>query len=96
MSAPGVARRSRIAAEVRSLERIDRGAGLMQPRIDFFPIVLEFGGIPDATEREFFLSLPATFALPAETIDRLSAIGGTSWRTSPQFQRFLRAVQATK
>ena len=55
--------------------------------------VLDFAGIPDTAEREFFLGLPTSLALPAETIDRLRAIGGTLLRASPQFQQFLRAVQ---
>lgn len=86
--------RWRLASEVRSLEsRLDSRAGPTQPRIDFYPIVLDFAGIPDPEERSFFLDLPTSFALPAETIDRLRAIGGTLLRRSPQFQQFLRAVQ---
>ena len=86
--------RWRLAAKVQLLERrADSGAGPTPPRIDFYPIVLDFTGIPDPEERRFFLDLPTSFALPAETIDRLRAIGGTLLRTSPQFQQFLRAVQ---
>jgi NTE family protein len=86
--------RWRLAGEVQSLEaRIDATTGPARPQIDFYPIVLDFAGIPDADERRFFLDLPTSLALPAEAIDRLRAIGGTLLRTSPQFQNFLRAVQ---
>ena len=86
--------RWKLAGEVQSLERkLDPAAGSTRPQIDFYPIVLDFAGIPDSAEREFFLGLPTSLALPAETIDRLRAIGGTLLRASPQFQRFLRAVQ---
>lgn len=86
--------RWKLAAEVQSLERqLDQAAGPAPPRIDFYPIVLDFAGIPDPAERAFFLGLPTTLALPAETVDRLRAIGGTLLRASPQFQQFLRAVQ---
>ncbi|MFO1398125.1 MAG: patatin-like phospholipase family protein [Burkholderiales bacterium] len=86
--------RWRLAAEVRSLERkLDSSAGPTRPRVDFYPIVLDFAGIPDPAEREFFTSLPTTFALPGETVDRLRAIGGTLLRASPQFQQFWHAVQ---
>lgn len=86
--------RWKLAGEVQSLERkLDAAAGSTRPQIDFYPIVLDFAGIPDSAEREFFLGLPTSLALPAETIDRLRAIGGTLLRASPQFQRFLRAVQ---
>ena len=86
--------RWRLAGEVRSLDRTrDSVAGSSRPRIDFYPIVLDFAGIPDADERKFFLDVPTSFALPAETIDRLRAIGGKLLRESPQFQQFLRAVQ---
>ena len=86
--------RWKLVGEVQSLERkLDPAAGSTRPQIDFYPIVLDFAGIPDSAEREFFLGLPTSLALPAETIDRLRAIGGTLLRASPQFQRFLRAVQ---
>jgi len=86
--------RWRLAAEAESLERrLGSSSGPARPAIEFYPIVLDFAGIPDPAEREFFISLPTTFALPAETIDRLRAIGGTLLRASPQFQQFWRAVQ---
>ena len=86
--------RWKLAGEVQSLEaRLRRTPGGTPPRIEFYPIVLDFAGIPDPDERKFFLGLPTSLALPAETIDRLRAIGGTLLRASPQFQKFLRAVQ---
>ncbi len=60
---------------------------------EFFPIVLDFDGIADLTEREFFHSLPTSLTLPAETIDRLRAVAGTLLRESPQFRSFLRSIE---
>ena len=86
--------RWKLEGEVQSLEaRLHGVPGGTPPRIEFYPIVLDFAGIPDPDERKFFLGLPTSLALPAETIDRLRAIGGTLLRASPQFQKFLRAVQ---
>ena len=62
------------------------------PDIEFYPIVLDFAGISDAADREFFLGLPTTLALPDQTIDRLRAVGGSLLRESPQFQHLLRAL----
>jgi NTE family protein len=88
--------RWKLAGEVQSLEaKMRKSPGATPPQIEFYPIVLDFAGIPDADERRFFLGLPTSLALPAETIDRLRAIGGTLLRASPQFREFLRAVQGT-
>ena len=85
--------RWKLVGEVQSLEaKLHQAPGRTQSRIEFYPIVLDFAGIPDVAEREFFLGLPPSLAWPAETIDRLRAIGGTLLRASPQFQQFLRAV----
>jgi NTE family protein len=89
--------RWKLAAEVQKLEsKLDPGAVPPGPQIDFYPIVLDFAGIPDVAEREFFLGLPTSLALPDTTIDRLRGIGGTLLRESPQFQKFLRAVQGPR
>ena len=88
--------RWKLVGEVQTLEaKLHRASDRAQSPIEFYPIVLDFAGIPDAAEREFFLGLPTSLALPAETIDRLRGIGGTLLRASPQFQQFLRAVQGS-
>ncbi len=85
--------RWRLLGELRALEaKQNPTAAPARPAIEFYPIVLDFAGIPDAADREFFLGLPTSLTLPAETIDRLKAVGGTLLRESPQFQQFKRAL----
>jgi hypothetical protein len=46
----------------------------------------------DAKEREFFHNIATSFSLPDETADRLIEVGRRLLRESPDYQRFLAAV----
>jgi NTE family protein len=67
-------------------------SGPPPPSIEFYPIILNFDGIPDAADRAFFNSLPTSLWLPESTIDRLRAAARSLLRGSADYQRFLKSV----
>jgi len=56
---------------------------------------VSFDELPDPQERDYFMNLPTSFALPAEGVDRLRDVAGRLMRQSPDYQRVLRAFGAT-
>ena len=58
--------------------------------LEFYPIEVNFDALPEETERKFFKSLPTSFKLPAETVDRLRAAGSRILRQSENYQKLLR------
>ena len=56
------------------------------PAVRFYPIVLSFDGIKDYNTRKFFKNLPTTFALPADTVDRLRDMGKQLLTDSEEFK----------
>ena len=61
--------------------------------IQFYLIEVEFDSLPDRSERSYFKSLPTTFHLPPEAVDRLQAAGRRILKQSPEFQRLLRDLR---
>ncbi len=59
------------------------------PSLSFEAIDVSFEAIDDPQERRYFMELPTSFALPAEAVDRLRALGGRLLRESPQFKAML-------
>jgi len=55
-------------------------------------IEIDFGALP-SPEREQFLALPTTFALPEETVAKLIAVAGRLLNGSADFQKLLRALR---
>ena len=64
------------------------------PRIDIFAIDIGFEQLADAKERNYFMSLPTSFVLKSEEVDRLRAIAGTLLRQSEEYQRLLKDLGA--
>jgi NTE family protein len=56
----------------------------------FHLIEISFDQLANPEEQKFFLNLPTTLSLPAETVDRLREAGGRLLRESGAFQKFLR------
>jgi NTE family protein len=92
----GMMERWRLQQEIRALESRIAGAPPPPPPVPLFPIVIDFAAIPDAGEREFFQSLPTSFRLPPETIDRLRAVARKLLATNSEFQRFLRSFDSPR
>ncbi len=57
---------------------------------DFYLVEVTFDAIPDAAERDAFRVIPTSLALPAETVDRLRALGPRLMQASEGYQRLLR------
>jgi NTE family protein len=64
------------------------------PKIDVFAIDIGFEQIADPKERNYFMSLPTSFVLKPEEVDRLRAIAGTLLRQSEEYQRLLKDLGA--
>ncbi|MBI3621783.1 MAG: patatin-like phospholipase family protein [Nitrospirae bacterium] len=75
----------------------DRCPSAAQPpplnEIRFSIIEINFDSIADPKEREEFLSLPTSFALPPATVDRLIAKGGELLRQSEVFQELVEELK---
>ena len=64
------------------------------PKIDVFAVDIGFEQLADPKERNYFMSLPTSFVLKPEEVDRLRAIAGTLLRQSEEYQRLLKDVGA--
>lgn len=63
-------------------------------QVDFYPVVIGFDALEDAKERAYFKNLPTTFALPADTVDRLRAVGAKLLAESPDYRKLLKELDA--
>ena len=61
--------------------------------IQFYLIEVDFDSLPDRRERSYLKSLPTSFHLSPDAVDRLGAAGRRILKQSPEFQRFLRDLQ---
>lgn len=52
-------------------------------------IQLSFSDVPDSEGRRFFQTLPTSFSLTNEQVDKLIAVGGQLLRSNPDFRRFM-------
>jgi NTE family protein len=59
------------------------------PKIRTHVMDVSFDEIPQPEERAYFMNLPTTFVLPAESIDRLREIAGRLLRQSHDYQTML-------
>jgi NTE family protein len=62
-------------------------------QVEVFTIDISFEALADPAERDYFMNLPTTFALPPETIDRLRAVAGRLLRESPDYQQLREALR---
>jgi NTE family protein len=54
---------------------------------EFYLVEVTFDAIPDAAERDAFRAIPTSLVLPAETVDRLRALGPRLMRASEGYRR---------
>jgi NTE family protein len=64
------------------------------PNIDLYAIDVSLPALRDKAEFEYLNSLPTTFVLSPEAVDRLRAAARTIILSSPEFQRLLRDAGA--
>ena len=58
--------------------------------LDFYIIHLAFNSLPEKTERDYFHSIPTSFSLQADQVDRLRDVAARLLFASPDFQRLVR------
>ena len=69
-------------------------ADALVPKIDVYGINIGFEQIADPVERNYFMSLPTSFVLKPEEVDRLRAIAARLLHQSEEYQRLLKALGA--
>ena len=67
---------------------------LSGPDAEIYTIDVSFSALADPKEREYLNQQPTTFVLPPEAVDRLRAAAGTILRSSPEFARLLKDLDA--
>jgi len=58
--------------------------------LDFYIIHLAFNSLPKKTEMDYFHSIPTSFSLQADQVDRLRDVAARLLFASPYFQRLVR------
>jgi NTE family protein len=66
------------------------------PDVKFHIIEIHFDALPDDTERRYFNSLPTTFRLSSEAVDRLREAAGRLLRQSPTWSDLLQELNGLK
>jgi NTE family protein len=88
-------KRELLIARGRLAGQSEAAAAASVPNIDVFAIDVSFDSIDDPKERAYFLSLPTTFYLPPQDIDRLRSVAGQLLRQSGDYQKLLKQLSAT-
>ncbi len=58
------------------------------PNVEIYVVDVSFAALKDPAERAYLNSLPTSFVLPPEAVDRLRAAAGSIMSDSPDFQRY--------
>jgi NTE family protein len=81
-------------AEARLAGASEEEAEVMFPKVEMFVFDVSFNAIEDEDDRLYFQSLPTSFSLEDEQVDRLREIGGILLRQSPIYQQLLEQIGA--
>lgn len=67
--------------------------GYSEPHpVELYCVEVAFEFIENAQDRNYFKTLPTTFKLPRETVDRLRAIARRLLSEDPRFKKLLQSV----
>jgi NTE family protein len=77
------------ARQMRAQKSADQQAGAAPAGFDFYLAEVTFDAIKAPAERTVFRAIPTSYALPAETVDQLRALGPRLMNESADFQRLL-------
>ncbi len=81
------------ARQVREQSSGEQPAGGAEAGFDFYLIEVTFDAIKNPAERDFFGGIPTSYSLPAETVDKLRALGPRLIEESTDYQRLLHDLQ---
>ncbi len=86
----------RLAAQDASMLQSTEGLAYSSrvPQADLYAIDVSFPALEDYAEFAYLNSLPTSFTLPPEAVDRLRAAAGRILQASPEFQRLLKDTGA--
>jgi NTE family protein len=71
-------------------------AEAMYPRHDFYVMDVSFDKVRDPADRAYFMSLPTSFVLEPEAVDRLVGIAGELMRQAPVYRDILATIGARR
>ncbi|MBU0593760.1 MAG: patatin-like phospholipase family protein [Gammaproteobacteria bacterium] len=77
------------ARQMRGRNSGNQQASQAEAEFDFYLVEVTFDAIKDPDERNFFRGIPTSYALPAETVDQLRALGPRLIGESEDYQRLL-------
>lgn len=81
------------ARQMRSQESGGGQAKGAETEFDFYLVEVTFDAIKDPAERNSFRGIPTSYRLPADTVDRLRALGPRLIKESNDYQRLLLDLQ---
>ena len=62
---------------------------------ELYPVYLQFNNLPNPDDVEFFQSMPTSFKLKPEAVDRLSYLAADQLANSKSYQNLLQDLNAT-
>ena len=77
-------------ARLAGMSEAEAEASVPLPRLTLHVVDVSFDDLADAKEREHYMNLPTSFALPSEDVDGLRDVAGRLLRASPEYQALLR------
>jgi NTE family protein len=66
------------------------------PKIDLRVLDISFDQVEDPAERSYLKSLPTSFSLPEEAVDRLRDTAGELLRQSPEFGHYVKLLNGRR
>jgi NTE family protein len=84
---------SRFSSETVELLRERMAQWAKRPHTQTYLIDVDFNSLADASERQFFKSLPTRFSLPAATVTRVRSAAARLLRQSPTFRQLVHDVR---
>ena len=88
-------RRDLRVAQARLAGMSEAQAEASVPKISLEVLDVSFDAIPDPKERDYFLNLPTSFALPPGDVDKLREVAGRLLRQTPEYQTIVREFGGT-
>jgi NTE family protein len=85
-------RRELLVARKRLAGQTEAQAQASTPNVSLEAVDISFDALQDPKERAYYMDLPTSFALPAESIDRLREVAGRLMRQSEDYRKVVREM----